>query len=56
LNDVKSLILTLRAYVLSNEFKNTTPKYPEKKKELEKLANRLTETDNLVLTLVRLKK
>jgi hypothetical protein len=46
----------LRAYVLSNEFKNTTPKYPEKKKELEKLANSLTETDNLVLTLVRLKK
>jgi len=38
------------------EFKNSSPEYPEKKKELEKLANTLKETDNPVLVLVRLKK
>ena len=32
------------------------PKYPEKKKELEKLANSLKETDNQILMIVRLKK
>jgi len=42
--------------VASHEFKNSAPKYPEKKKELEKLANNLKETDNPVLVLVRLKK
>jgi hypothetical protein len=40
----------------TDEFKNSAPKYPEKKKELEKLANSLKETDNPVLVLVRLKK
>jgi hypothetical protein len=48
--------LKLKAHVASEEFKNSKPKYPEKKKELEKLANRLKETDNPVLVLVRLKK
>ncbi|MCJ7449020.1 MAG: 6-bladed beta-propeller [Bacteroidales bacterium] len=48
--------LKLKAHVASEVFKNSTPKYPEKKKELEKLANRLKETDNPVLVLVRLKK
>ena len=43
-------------YIASNEFKILIPKYPEKKKELETLANRLKETDNPVLMLVRLKK
>jgi hypothetical protein len=46
----------IKSHILSNEFKISTPKYPEKKKELEKLANSLKETDNPVLMIVRLKK
>ena len=46
----------LKDYVGSEDFKNSTPKYPEKKKELEKLANSLDENDNPVLMLVKLKK
>jgi hypothetical protein len=49
-------VLKLKAHVASEEFKNSKPKYPEKKKELEKLANSLKETDNPGLMLVRLKK
>jgi WD40 repeat protein len=45
----------LKAYVASKAFKNSTPKYPEKKKELEELANNLNENDNPVLMLVKLK-
>jgi len=45
----------LKAQVASESFKNSTPKYPEKKKELEKLANSLNENDNPVLMLVKLK-
>lgn len=45
----------LKALVASDAFKNATPKYPEKKKALENLANNLTENDNLVLILVKLK-
>lgn len=45
----------LKAHVASEAFKNSTPKYPEKKKELEKLANSLDENDNPVLMLVKLK-
>ena len=45
----------LKAYVNSETFKNATPKYPEKKKELEQLANSLDENDNPVLMLVKLK-
>jgi len=45
----------LKNYISTNEFKNSIPKYPEKKKELEKLANSLKENDNPVLMLVRLK-
>jgi len=48
--------LKLKIIVNSISFKNSTPKYPEKKKELEKLANSLKETDNPVLVLVTLKK
>jgi len=47
---------TLKQHVSSESFNISTPKYPEKKKELEKLAARLKETDNPVLMLVRLKK
>jgi hypothetical protein len=59
-NDVEyltSLInpLDLIVYVSGDEFKNMLPKYPEKKKELKKLANSLKETDNPVLILVKLK-
>ncbi len=46
----------LKAHVESSDFKNSTPKYPEKKKELEQLANSLNENDNPVLMLVKLKK
>jgi len=46
----------LKAHVASDSFKKSIPKYPERKKELEKLANSLKETDNPVLMMVRLKK
>ena len=46
----------LKSYTLSEEFKNSLPKYPERKKEFEKFANSLKETDNPVLMMVRLKK
>jgi hypothetical protein len=45
----------LKANVASETFNKTTAKYPEKKKELKKLANGLTENDNPVLMLVKLK-
>ena len=45
----------LKAHVGSEAFKNPTPKYLEKKKKLEKLANSLEENDNPVLMLVKLK-
>ena len=48
--------LEFKKHVASEEFKNSAPKYPEKKKELEKLANSLKETDNPVLMMIRLKK
>jgi hypothetical protein len=48
--------LELKNLAASENFINSTPKYPEKKKEFEKLANSLKETDNPVLMLVRLKK
>ncbi len=46
----------IKVHVASTDFKNLIPEYPEKKKELEKLANSLKETDNPVLVLVRIKK
>lgn len=46
----------IKTIVPNNEFKNSATKYPEKKQELEKLANSLKETDNPVLMMVRLKK
>ena len=47
--------IKLKAHVASETFKKSSPKYPEKKKELEKLASGLKETDNPVLVMVRLK-
>lgn len=46
----------LKDHVASNDFKNNVPKYPEKKKELEELANKLTLFDNPVLMFVTFKK
>jgi hypothetical protein len=45
----------IKTHVASDVFKNSTPKFPEKKKQLEKLANSLNENDNPVLMLVKLK-
>lgn len=47
--------LELKNHISSDTFKNSTPRYPEKKKKLEKLANTLKETDNPVLILIKLK-
>jgi hypothetical protein len=46
----------LKMHIAGNEFLKSVPKYPEKKKELEKVAASLKETDNPVLMMLRLKK
>ena len=46
----------LKYHVASDDFKNNLPKYPEKKKELENLANNLSEFDNPVLMIVTFNK
>jgi hypothetical protein len=46
----------LKDHVTSDDFRKNIPKYPGKKKELEELANRLTELDNPVLMFVTFKK
>jgi hypothetical protein len=43
-------------YISGDEFKTIIPKYPNKKKELVKLASNIKETDNPILVLVKLKK
>ncbi len=48
--------IKLKEHVASEAFKNSNPKYPEKKEALFKLANSLKETDNPVLMMVRLKR
>jgi len=48
--------INIKAIVSSDKFNKSVPKYPEKTKELKRLANSLKETDNPVLMLVRLKK
>jgi len=48
-------VYELKAHIASKAFKNSTPKYPEKKKELERLVSNLDENDNPVLMLVKLK-
>ncbi len=53
INWVKAL--ELKAHVASDAFINSTPQYPEKKKQLAQLANSLNEGDNPVLMLVKLK-
>jgi hypothetical protein len=57
-NTIVALVdaLKLKTHVASEAFKNSIPKYPERKKELEILANSLKETDNPVLLLISLKK
>ncbi|MDD3568450.1 MAG: 6-bladed beta-propeller [Bacteroidales bacterium] len=42
----------LKDYVATDLFRNSTPKYPERKRELEALANRLKDDDNPVLMVV----
>jgi hypothetical protein len=42
----------LKAHVASEAFRSSTPKYPERKHELEALANRLKDDDNPVLMVV----
>lgn len=46
---------TIKNWVKSEEFRNSEPKFPEKKKKLEELANGLEDNDNPVMVLVRLK-
>jgi hypothetical protein len=45
----------LKDHIASTDFKNMKPKYPEKKKELEILANSLSDFDNPVLMFVTFK-
>ena len=45
----------LKAHIDSEDFRNSASKFPEKKKELEQLANSFNENDNPVLMLVKLK-
>lgn len=46
---------TIKSHVNSEEFRKSVPKYPEKKKKLEELANSLEDNDNPVMILVKLK-
>jgi hypothetical protein len=45
----------LKDYVASDTFKKSTPKYPEKKKELEKLANSIQANDNPIIIMIKVK-
>jgi hypothetical protein len=47
--------LQLKTYVASETFKRNNPKFPEKKKELKILADKLKETDNPVVILIKIK-
>jgi hypothetical protein len=44
--------MTLKKYVISEDFENALVKDPKKKSELKKLADSLNETDNPVLIIV----
>ena len=46
----------LKTYLLTNDFKSKIPVFPEKKKQLEKIAGNLNDTDNPVLMIIRIKK
>jgi len=45
----------LKYHIASDDFKNTIPKFSQRKKQLEELANNLTEFDNPILMLVTFK-
>jgi hypothetical protein len=45
----------LKEHIASNDFKNSLPKFPEKKKQLEELAGSISEYDNPVLMFVTFK-
>lgn len=47
--------LELKTFIDSEDFKNSKPKYPDKKIKLENIVNTLKETDNPVLVLVKRK-
>ena len=47
--------IQIKNLVSSVEFRNFTPQYSNKKKELEKLANSIKETDNPILVIIKLK-
>ena len=46
--------VTLKTRIAGSEFRDIIPKCPEKKEELERLADNLKDTDNPILVLVRL--
>ncbi|HEX2970075.1 MAG TPA: 6-bladed beta-propeller [Bacteroidales bacterium] len=46
----------IKKHIESIGFKNSSPKYPVKKKEFEYFANKVNETDNPVFVMVKLKK
>jgi len=46
----------LKDHIASLDFKNSVPKYPNKKKELEVLASSIKESDNPILMMVTFKK
>jgi len=46
----------LKNHVASDDFKNSIPKFPGKKRKLEELAKRLTEFDNPIIMFVTFKK
>lgn len=46
----------LKYHIASEEFKNNSPKYPNRKKMLEEFANNLSEFDNPILMIVTFKK
>jgi hypothetical protein len=56
-NTLISLVdaMSFKAHVSSDKFKNVRPKYPDKKRELEKLASEIKDTDNPIIVLLRLK-
>jgi hypothetical protein len=45
----------LKKYISSDAFKNSKPQSPEKKKELEKLADSVKENDNPIMILIKVK-
>ena len=46
----------IKSIIETTEFKNSVPLYSEKKNELVSLSSRLTETDNPILMMIRLRK